>query len=307
MRICFFGTPAFAASLLKSLIKEGYSPIAIVTQPDKPQGRSKKVNFSSVKEIALSEGIKIFQPLKASDPLFLEELRALRPDLLVVVAYGQILKLPLLEMAPLGVINVHASLLPKLRGAAPIQWAIINGESFTGITIMKMSLGMDEGDILLQESCNIDPSWNADELRDALIPVAEKTLLQVLKRPHKPIPQNHLLATYTSKLELVDSYIDFKKDSQNVYNHIRGCNKEPGSWTKIVIKGELKKLKILQASLAPGEGLPCTVLNWDSKCGIIIACKKGAILLDRVQLEGKKSCPGNLFTVGYCKDIIKIA
>lgn len=308
MRLAFFGTPAFAGALLQDLIDAGHIPVAVVTQSDKPQGRSKELIRSPVKEIALKYNLPLFQPLKASDPQFWEDLRALKPDLLVVVAYGQILKLPLLELAPRGAINVHASLLPHLRGAAPIQRSLMQGDKVTGVTIMKMSVGMDEGDILLQESLEIAPEWNAEDLRLALLPLARHSLLQVLSHMPEGVPQNHKEATYAPKLEGVDAYVDFQKTAQEVHNHIRGCNPEPGSWTKVVIKGIPKKLKIIKASLlntyessSPGE-----ILGWSPKEGIIIGCQKGAVRLDVIQLEGKKTCDAAPFTLGYYKDDVRI-
>lgn len=301
MKIAFFGTPDFAAQILESLLPE-FPIVAVVTQPDKPQGRGGHVQPPAVKEVALKHNLPLFQPAKASDPVFIEELAKLQPDILVVVAYGHILRQKLLDLAP--AINVHASLLPHLRGAAPIQWALIQGDKESGVTIMKMSLGMDEGDMLLQRSCPIDSSWDAEDLRQALIPLAKEALLTVLHTTPPGVPQNHALATYAPKLEAEEAFIDFNGAAEVVYNRIRGCNPEPGSWAKIAIKGKSKKLKIIKSLIINDlrSNSPGTILQWDKKEGIVVGCSVGAIKLIKIQLEGKKTCDATAFTLGYCKN-----
>lgn len=301
MKIAFFGTPDFAAHLLTNLIESGYCPVCVVTQVDKPQGRSSNLVPPPVKNVALAHNIPLLQPVKASDPEFLQKLGSYKPDLLVVVAYGQILRQPLLDLAPQGAINVHTSLLPHLRGAAPMQWALIRGDAETGVTIMKMSLGMDEGDILLQLKLKIDPEWNMQDLREALLPLATKGLLEVLKAPPVAHSQDHSLATYAPKLESRDSFIDFQGAANSIFDRLRGCNPEPGSWCTVRHKGVLKKLKILKAKLLDSyePHQPGAILTWDKKKGIIVGCTKGSIGLLSVQLEGKKPVEATAFALGY--------
>ena len=302
MRIAFFGTPAFAATLMSRLIEEKFELVAIVTQPDKPKGRSGTPLPSAVKEFA-PLNIPLFQPAKASDPAFLEALKKTAPDILVVVAYGHILRQPLLDLAPFGAINVHASLLPRLRGAAPIQWSLIHGDKESGVTIMKLSLGMDEGDILLQKSGSINPDWDAEDLSKELVTLAAPALVTVLRqyesgKPPQSLPQDGGLATYAPKLEATDSFIDFKAPAEIVYNRIRGCNPNPGSWCTVKVRGEPKKLKILKARLGSKEGTSGQILEWN-RSGLAIGCEKGSISLLKIQLEGKKVVDYQDFISGY--------
>lgn len=313
MRIVFFGTPQFAANILQTLIEKSVSQaiqiVGIVTRSDKPKGRSSDLIAPPVKQIALAHlpEVPLFQPVKASDPEFIKKLGELQADLFVVVAYGQILRQSVLDLPSKGCINVHASLLPKYRGAAPIQRAIMEGERETGITIMQMSLGMDEGDILRQVTMPIAPNMNYQELQDALCELSKNILLETLDAISRgaicPLPQDSSLATYAPKVELVDTQVDFHKTALELHNLVRGVTPSPGAWCMIRIRGIPKKLKIISTrpiSETSGNGLdePGKILEF-SKKGLIVACGNGALQLLEVQLEGKKVVSSADFSCGY--------
>ncbi len=296
MRFVFFGTPLFAARTLEALIKEGFVPELVVTQPDKPKGRSGAPTPCPTKEVALRHQIPLLQPVKASDPAFIQAVADCAPQLMVVVAYGQILRQALLDVAP--AINVHASLLPHLRGAAPIQWALIRGEATTGVTIQRMSLAMDEGDILKQVSCPIDPEMNAEELSQRLLELGIPALLDVLRLMPLGVPQDHAKATYAPKIELEQAFLDFRLPASTLHNLARGCTPAPGAWTWIEIRGKKLRLKVLKTAPRSASGAPGQILEW-SKEGITVACGEGALDLQVVQLEGKAATHASSFILGY--------
>lgn len=292
MRTVFFGTPRFAAEVLSYLLSQGVSIQAVVTKPDKRVGRSKDVVPTPVKQVALAHSIPLFQPEIVSDPGFAPVLEEFRPDLFVVVAYGEILKMHLLEMPKLGCINLHASLLPKFRGAAPIQRAIMEGEKESGVTIMHMAKKMDAGDVIETVSVPIDANMSYGELEKALCDSGKELLLKVIRDFErgdiKRFPQDHSLATYAGKIELEDCEIDWRKDSLTVHNLIRSVNPEPGAWTNLSTKQGEKRLRIFRTHIADhvSSNSPGTVYLSNGK--ILADCGLGALELLEVQLEGKK-------------------
>jgi len=235
MRIVFMGTPDFAVPTLEALLQSPNTTVGVVTQPDKPKGRGQVMTASPIKQLAQKAGLPILQPLKMKDPAFLESLRAWRPELIVVAAFGRILPPVVLEMPPKGCVNVHASLLPKYRGAGPIQWAIINGERETGITTMLMDAGMDTGAILLQQHVPIEPDDTAGSLSEKLARVGGPLLIETIRRwddgTLTPRPQDEQLATMAPLLQKEDGLIDWKQPSTEIANRVRGLSPWPGAFT----------------------------------------------------------------------------
>lgn len=291
LKIVFFGTPQFAADILHDLFQHRIEVAAVVTQPDRPKGRSLQLSFSPVKSLLLelSPGIPILQPAKASEEQFLKTLADLKADLFVVVAYGQILSQKLLDIPKCGCINVHASLLPKYRGAAPIHRCLMAGEKETGIAIQKMVKQLDAGDVIAVSKMPIGPNMTFGELEKKLCDLAKPLLISVIHSYEKgipsAIPQDHALATYASKIELDEGLIDWRRPSEQIHNLIRAFSPRPGAWCWVVSGEERKRLKILHSEWVDREGEPGEVLSPDG----IIACGKGAIQLIEVQPEGKKA------------------
>lgn len=309
MKIVFFGTPHFAAKTLEFLVEKGMQVVGVVTRPDKPAGRSREPIPSPVKKVALEKlsHVPLFQPEKASDPQFYPPLQALRADLFVVVAYGEIIKQELLDMPPLGCINVHASLLPKYRGAAPIQWSLIQGEKETGVTIMHMVRKMDAGDMIQQVIVPITPEMNAEELHDLLQQVGQEALVEVINKLAKGaaprVPQNEALVTYAPKIELEDCEIHWEWAAEKIHHLVRGVYPNPGAFAWVTVKGEKKRLKILKTRIVQGYSeVPGTFLQFNEE-GIIVSCGQDAIRLIELQLEGKKAMMAAEFTRGM---IIKL-
>lgn len=307
MKILFFGTPEFAAKtlelLLQSLKETSTSIVAVVTRPDKAKGRSSAKVPTPVKEISLKQHLPCYQPPKASDPEFIEELKKYEADLFVVVAYGEIVKQNLLNIPKLGCINVHASLLPKYRGAAPIERAIMNGEKETGVTIMQMVLKLDAGDIIRSVRVPIGENTTKEELKSALLDAGTKTLLQVIDdfKEMKIVkcPQDESQASYASKIELEDCEIHWEKEGVAIHNLIRAVTPSPGAWSYVMVKDEKKRLKILSSRYEGNlKGAPGTVLVF-GKESIVVACGEGAIQILELQLEGKRPMSAKEFTSGH--------
>lgn len=290
MKIVFFGTPQFAAEVLRYLLDHKVEIAAVVTQPDRPKGRSLQLTPSPVKLLVQEKAphIPIFQPVKASQESFLQELTALGADLYVVVAFGQILSQKLLDIPPLGCINVHTSLLPKYRGAAPIQRAIMAGETETGVSIQKMVRQLDAGDIIATAKTEIFSDTTFGELEVRLIHLSQPLLLDVLtayeKRIPEATPQDSNLVTYASKIELEEGEIDWKRPSQEIHNLIRAFSPRPGAWCWLYSGDEKKRLKILRSRPVDRKGTPGELFAPDA----IVACGEGALQLLEVQPEGKK-------------------
>lgn len=309
MKIVFMGTPDIAVTALEKIIASPHEVIAVVTQPDRQRGRGKRVSFSPVKEVAVKHGITVIQPEKARSDDFIEKIEILNPDLIVVEAYGQILNKKLLEIPKYGAINIHVSLLPKYRGAAPINWSIIRGEKKTGVTIIQMDEGLDTGDILGQKEFEISDSMTAGELHDKMMDVGADLVLEVIEEIEngtvKRIKQNHDEYTYAPMMNKETGHIDFNKTAWEVHNLIRGVIPWPGAWMKVngevikVWKSEvisdlsffINKDKIKNSGLI-GEIETADVKNgriiFADKHGILIRCSDGFILIKEIQVAGKK-------------------
>ncbi len=284
-RIVFMGTPEFAVPVLKSLI-DNYSVVLVVTQPDKEVGRKKEIKFSPIKELALKYNIEVFQPVKIRNEY--DRILEVKPDIIITCAYGQIIPNILLETPLYGAINVHASLLPKLRGGAPIHKAIIDGYVETGITIMYMNEKMDEGNIIFQESIKISEKDNVGTLHDKLSILGSELLLKVLpsifNKTNESIPQNNEEATYAYNIKREDELIDFNKPVREVYNKIRGLFPFPVSYA--ILKKE--NIKILESEIGENsKGKPGEITNI-YKAGIGVQCKDKEIIIKRIKPEGKK-------------------
>ncbi len=309
-KIIFFGTPYFAASLLEYLIKEGFSIIALVTQPDRPKGRSNTPSFSQVKKTAIERlsNIPIFQPGKASDSEFIQKLAILKPDLFIVVGYGQILKQFLLDIPLIASINVHASLLPKYRGAAPIQRCLMAGEVKTGITIMKMTAELDAGDILGISEISISEEMTFGELEKKLLesakPLLKKILLQLEIGAISGQAQNNKEANYSRKLTPEEFQIAWDFPALQIHNLIRALSPRPGAWCWITISGEKKKLKILKTLVLPLKAEAPGHIVLHSEYQLVVNCKDKTVAILEVQLEGKKPMPISSFLRGVKGNII---
>lgn len=283
------GTPEIAVPTLQRIIADGHEVVACVTQPDRPRGRGKKISYSPVKEEALKHDIEVLQPEKASDEEFLEKIRSLEPDLCVVVAFGQILRKSLLEIPRLGCVNVHVSLLPKLRGAAPINWAVINGEEKTGVTTMYMDEGLDTGDIILTKEFELNDEITAGELHDWMMvegaEVLSKTLKLIEDGSVKRIPQDHESSTYAPMLDKNIAHIDFMKSAKDTHNLVRGLNPWPVAWCETT-RGKMKifKTRVISNTEEVDIGRVISV----SKEGIRIGCNPGVLLIEEIQMPNKK-------------------
>ena len=299
-RIVFFGTPSFALPPLEILIQGSDEVVAVVTQPDREKGRGRKVIASPVKELALEKGLSILQPEKVKEVSFQEKLKGLGADLFVVAAYGQILPKTVLSLPKYGAMNIHASLLPKYRGSAPIAWAILNGEKKTGITTMLMDEGMDTGDILLQAEIPIREDETTETLHDRLAPLGAQVLLETLGKMKKgeihPTPQDHSKATYASMLKKEDGQIDWTKGAEEIDRQVRAFHPWPGAYTEWqgqilkIYKGEVRKGRV-----AGKAGMAL----WVGTDFIEIETGKDSYLLKEVQLEGKKRMSTRDFLSGH--------
>ena len=289
MKIVFMGTPDIAAGCLQKLIDEKCEIIGVVTQPDKPQNRGKKLGMPPVKELALKYDLPVYQPVKARDEEFIKTLQELNPDVIVVVAFGQILPKSILDIPKLGCINVHVSLLPKYRGAAPINWVIINGEEKTGVTTMYMDEGLDTGDMILVEEFDLDDEITAGELHDKMTVIGAETLvktLELMKEYKAPrIPQNHDEFTYAPMMKKTLGHIDWNKSGCEVHNLARGVNPWPGAYT-IYNDMTMKvwKTKVLNETSDKTAG---TILTVDKE-GIRVSTKDNVVLIEEIQMPGKK-------------------
>jgi methionyl-tRNA formyltransferase len=294
MKILFFGTSSFAAKVLAQLIQKDYEIAAVITRPDRSKGRHLHPQPPPVKEITvrLKPELPVLQPEKASAPEFADGLKPLEADLFIVVAYGEIIKKNLLEMPKLGCINIHASLLPKFRGAAPIQRCLMAGEKETGITIIEMSPQMDAGDILAMEALPITEEMTFGELEQKLCDLSVKLLFQTIRQFEegviKKTVQDHTLATFAPKLTPEEEKIDWGKPATAIHNQIRALSPTPGAWCQIKVGSESKRLKIKNAVvLKDVSGEPGAILSF-GKEGWVVACGESGLRLIEVQLEGKK-------------------
>jgi methionyl-tRNA formyltransferase len=297
IRTVFMGTPEFALATLQGLLDFGLDLRAVYTQPDRPKGRGKQLTPPPVKELALKHGIAVHQPLKLRQPEVVEELRAIAPDLIVVVAYGQILPKSVLEIPRYGCINVHASLLPRYRGAAPINKAIIDGETETGVTTMYMDVGLDTGDMLITRTTPIGPLETAGEVHDRLALLGREAMEETLRRlcagTLKGEKQDDALSNYAPMLKKEDGLIDWDRPAARIHNQVRGLDPWPGAYTQL--RGEV--LKIARTAPETGSGAPGTVLAADA-AGVRIACGEGVLRVGELQLPGKKRLAAGDFLRG---------
>lgn len=301
MRIVFMGTPDFAVGSLQALCESGkHEILAVVTQPDRPKGRGNKLLQTPVKEYALAQGLTVYQPQKVKTPEFVELLHELQPELIVVAAFGQFLSKEILELPKYGCINVHASLLPKYRGAAPIQYAIIKGEKESGVTIMQMDIGMDTGAMLDKVVVPIAENTTMGELHDALREQGAALLLEVIDKIAAGTavaePQDNEQATYATLLDRSMEHIDWSKTAQEVHNLIRGFNPAPSTFTKLPNGKGLKiwGSKMTDKNSAAAAG---TVIV-TGKHSFFVACGEGVLEITEVQPESKKRMPAQVFLNG---------
>lgn len=300
LNIVFMGTPEFAVPSLEKLIEFGHNVMLVITQPDKPRGRGKKISYSPVKECAIKNNIDVFQPqkLKNNKEVF-DKLRKLNPDLIVVAAYGKILPEEILQIPRYGCINVHASLLPKYRGAAPINWAVINGEKETGITIMYMEKGLDTGDILLQKSIPILEEDNSETVHDKLAVLGGNALIEAINKmvdgALKPVKQDDSKATYAPILEKSIGLIDWQKSAVEIKNLVRGLRPWPVAYT--YYKGNMLKIWAAEVYSYEGKEKPGTVITTGS--ALIVKCGKDALKILEIQSEGKRRMTVEEFLRGH--------
>lgn len=300
MKVIFMGTPDFSVGTLEELIRAGHEVVLAVTQPDKPKGRGKEMQFTPVKEVALKHGIPVFQPKKIRDAESIEELRKYPADVMVVIAFGQIVPKEVLEMTPYGCINVHASLLPKYRGAAPIQWSIIDGESVTGVTTMQMDEGLDTGDMLLKTEVPISPKETGGSLHDKLAEAGAKLCVETLKALEEKTvvaeKQGETTTAYARMLDKKLGNIDWNNGAEEIERLIRGLNPWPSAYTM----WEDKVMKIWEAEVVEGEekGEAGTIVKVE-KDGFFVQTGKGLLKITQLQIPGKKRMDAGAFLRGY--------
>ncbi len=303
MKIVFMGTPDFAAHCLQVLLDEGHEVTAVYTQPDKPKGRGKEVQASPVKELSLRCGLPVYQPKKIRVRESVEELKKISADVFVVAAFGQILSQEILDIPRYGCVNVHASLLPKYRGAAPIQWAVINGDEYSGVTIQQMNAGVDTGDILYTREYRLKEDETGESLFDALTVLGGEALKEALRLLEqgklKPVAQNESDATYAGKLTKEMGLLHFHKSAVELERLVRGLNSWPSAYT--FMNG--KQLKIWKAQVLEGTvGEPGKIIARDNE-SFTVACGEGALRILEVQLAGKKRMCVRDFLLGNAKAI----
>ncbi|KPI50256.1 methionyl-tRNA formyltransferase [Clostridioides difficile] len=289
MKIVFMGTPDIAVPCLQKIIDEKYDILGVVTQPDKPKGRGKKLGMSPVKELAIENNIPVYQPIKARDEEFIDTMKSLNPDVVVVVAFGQILPKEILEIPKLGCINVHVSLLPKYRGAAPINWVIINGEEKTGVTTMYMDEGLDTGDMILKTEVNLDENITAGELHDKMMNIGAETLKETLKLIEEGTAprevQNHEEFSYAPIMNKSLGNIDFSKNAMEIHNLVRGVNPWPSAYTTYNgVTMKIWKTKVLDEKSTKNAG---TIIDVN-KDGIKVSTKDKVLLIEEIQMPNKK-------------------
>lgn len=303
--VVFFGTAELACASLAALAAQpNLRLLGVVTQPDRPKGRDLKVQPTPVKNEALNWGLPVFQPERARHSEFVDRLRELGPELIVVAAYGQILPSSILEIPKYGCLNVHTSLLPKYRGAAPIQWAILNGDSETGVTIMKMDVGMDTGDILSQETTPIRDDDNAQTLHDRLARLGAELLVQTipdwLSGRIVPRKQSEEQASYARKITKEDGRLDWKLPARVLWNRIRGLTPWPGAFSYLVAPdGKKQMLKLWRAEVLPSEGAPAGRIVRANKAGIVVGCGEGCLGILELQKEGGRRLNVQEFVAGH--------
>ncbi len=297
-RIIFMGTPEFACPTLRKLLERNENIVAVYTQPDRPKGRGQKLQAPPVKLLAIENSIPVYQPAKVREPDVIEQIRNLEPDLVVVVAFGQILPKSLLEIPPKGCINVHASLLPRYRGAAPLNWCIINGESETGVTTMQMDVGLDTGSMLLKKATRIDPDEDINSLHDRLSDIGAELLAETLDalRAGKLTPeiQDDSESCYAPMLKKEHGIIDWSKTARCIHNQVRGLASWPGATTVL----DSIPLKLYKTEISTGKGAPGELLS-AGKQGIEVACGEGSLIIKELQAAGSRKMEAASFISGH--------
>lgn len=303
MKVIFMGTPEFSVGTLEALLEAGHEVVLAVTQPDKPKGRGKEMQFPPVKEAALRHGIEVYQPKKIREKECIEKLSCYKADIMVVIAFGQILPKEILEMTPYGCVNVHASLLPKYRGAAPIQWAVINGEKESGVTTMQMDEGLDTGDMLLKTAIVLDEKETGGSLHDKLAEAGAKLCVETLKKLEegsiRPEKQGESPTAYARMLDKAMGKIDWEKDAVSIERLIRGLNPWPSAYTT----WENKTMKIWDASViweTPGEQTAQPgEITAVSRQDFTVKTGNGSLIIKELQIPGKKRMDAGSFLRGY--------
>jgi methionyl-tRNA formyltransferase len=303
LRIIFMGTAELSCvSLQRLLAAPQFEVIAVVAQPDRPKGRQLKVQPPPTKNLALRAQVPVLQPARARDPEFLEQVQVLSPDLIAVAAYGQILPAALLNLPRWGCVNVHTSLLPRYRGAAPIQWALLNGDSETGVTIMKMDVGLDTGDILAQAKTAIDPQDDGQRLHDRLASLGADALVHTIpdyvEGRLQPRPQPVEGVTYARKITREDGRLDWTLPAGVLWNRVRGLVPWPGAYTFLPGPSPQRMLKIWQAEVTDAAGPAGVVLRADHH-GVVVGCGEGALKVIALQLEGGRRLTAQQFLAGH--------
>ncbi len=300
MKIIFMGTPDFAVPTLEKLIASEHDVAAVFTQPDKPKGRGHKMQFSPVKEVAVDHEIPVHQPQTLKDDSITELIKGIEPDCIVVVAYGKLLPKAVLDIPKYGCVNVHGSLLPKYRGAAPIQWSVLNGDKVTGITTMYMGVGMDTGDMLLKAETEIGANETSGELFDRLKDMGAELLMETLEGliagSITAVPQNHDEATHAPMITKEMSEVDWSRSAQEIHNQVRGLN----PWPCAVTSYNGKRMKIYVTEVIDGHGVPASLFKKDGK--MCVYCGDGALILTDIQLENGKRMAGDVFLLGHPVD-----
>ena len=300
MKVIFMGTPDFAVGTLEAIVEAGHEVCLVVTQPDKPKGRGKEMQFTPVKEAAVKHGIPVFQPVKVREKECIEELRKYEADVMVVVAFGQILPKEILQMTPYGCINVHASLLPKYRGAAPIQWAVIDGEEVSGVTTMQMDEGLDTGDMIMKTEVKITPEETGESLHDKLAAAGAslcvETLQALLDGTAVRTPQGETTTKYAKMLDKKLGDIDWNQSAVQIERLVRGLNSWPSAYTHWGNK--VVKIWRAKAVETDKQAEPGTVIEVRKDC-IAVQTGEGSLLLYEIQIPGKKRMDTAAFLRGY--------
>ena len=304
MRVVFMGTPDIAATCLKKILETGHDVVAVYTQPDRPKNRGMKLAFSPVKEVAVAHEIPVFQPENFREEETVEQLRALQPDVVAVVAYGRILPQSVLDIPPMGCINIHASLLPAYRGSAPYQWAVLDGLTETGVTAMYLCREMDAGDMIDTAKTPIGENETAGELLDRLAVLGadllDKTLCAIREGTAQRTPQDHSKATYAPMLDKTMCPIDFTKTAQQIHDHVRGMN----PWPVATMEHKGKRFKVYETAVLAEktEKIPGTVIELTKK-GLKMACGQGVIEIRVLQAEGGKRMAAPDYFRGHPQDL----
>lgn len=301
MKVIFMGTPDFSVGTLEALIEAGHEVVLAVTQPDKPKGRGKEMQFTPVKECALAHGIPVYQPRRVREPECIEELKKYNADVCVVIAFGQILPKEILEMTPYGCINVHASLLPKYRGAAPIQWAVINGEEVSGVTTMQMDEGLDTGDMLEKIEISLDAKETGESLHDKLAEAGARLCVETLAKAEKgelkPEKQGESPTAYAKMLDKSLGDIDWTKSAVEVERLVRGLNSWPSAYS--TWNGKIMKIweaDVVEADASDAE--PGTIVRVE-KSAFYVKTGDGLLKINSLQIPGKKRMDADAFLRGY--------